>query len=313
MRFSFRKPKSAGRMALSRSGSAVVSASVIREGDKPRVTSCSMHLLQNDTPEGWGALVKDAGLSLRRNMLLLAGDEYQLIQVESPSVPEEELKQAVSWKLKDMLAYPVEQATVDVFRIPQDQQSAGRGNFIYAVIARNETIKRHMDDFESAGAELEVIDIPELAQRNIAALLEEEGRGVALLAFTDNGGLLTFTRGGELYHARSVEITAQQLAVADPEQRSRNFERLVLELQRSLDNFERQFSYVAVSRLVIGPMVGQTVLEEYLHENLDVKVASLDLSNVMNLAAVEQLEDPVFQAQCFFAIGAALRDEEVVT
>lgn len=309
MRFSFRKSKSAGRIALSRSGSAVVFASVVREGEKPRVVSCSTHTLQEDTPAGWSALAKETGLARHRSMLLLSGGEYQMIQVESPKVPDAERKQAVTWKLKDLLAYPVEQATVDVIAIPQGQSASGRGSFMYAVAAPNETVKRYMDDFKSAGAELDVIDIPELAQRNIAALLEEEGRGVALLSFNDNGGLLTYTAGGELYHARSIDIPARQLAVADPDQRTHYYERLVLELQRSLDNFERQFSHVAVSKLVIGPMVGQAALEEYLRENLYVQVTSLDLSEVMNLAAVEALENPAFQAQCFLALGAALREE----
>lgn len=312
MRFSFRKSKSSGRVALNRAGSTVISASITREGEKPRVLSCSTYALKDDTPEAWGALLKGADLARYGSMLLLAGGEYQLIQVESPNVPEAERKQAVAWKLKDLLAYPVDQATVDVIAIPQDQNSGGRGNFMYAVAARNEVIKRYMDHFESAEVDLQVIDIPELAQRNIAGLLEEEERGIALLSFSDYGGLLTFTAGGELYHARSIEISAHQLALTDAEQRVHHFERLVLELQRSLDNFERQFSYVNVSRLVLGPMTGQAVLEEYLRENLYVKVSSLDLSEVMNLAAVEELQNPACQSQYFLVLGAALRDERVV-
>jgi len=245
-------------------------------------------------------------------MLLLAPNEYQLMQAEAPNVPEAEIKSAVRWKLKDMLSYPLDQATVDVVDIPAAPSGAGRGHYMYAVAARNEVVKGYMDHFESTGAKLEVIDIPELAQRNIATLLEEEGRGVALLSFNDDGGLLTFTAGGELYYARQIEINAAQLTAADEEQRQHNFERLVLELQRSLDNFERQFNYVTVNRLVIGPMAGQAVLEEYLRENLYIQVASLDLSEVMNLAAVEGLEDPVMQAQCFLALGAALREETTV-
>lgn len=305
MRLFFRKSGASGRLSISLSGGGVTVASVVRDGDKPRVASCMVQ------PDGvsWEAAAKNLQLNKFRCLLLLKPGEYQLLQVEAPSVPEAELKQAVAWKLKDMLAYPVEQATVDVIAIPQDRNSVGRNQFLYAVVARNETIKRHMDDFESVGAELDTIDIPELAQRNIAALLEEDGRGLALLSFNDNGGLLTFTAGGELYHARSIEISAQQLAAVDPDQRAHYFERLVLELQRSLDNFERQFSYVTINKLLIGPMVGQATLEEYLRENLYLPVSSLELSEIMNLAAVEDLENPAFQAQRFLTLGAALREE----
>jgi len=313
MRLFFRKSRSSGRLAVSLLGDEVAVAAVERDGGKPRATLCTVHPIKSNDRASWDIVVKDLRLNKSQCMLLLKPGEYQLLQVEAPNVPEAESRQAVTWKLKDMLTYPVEQATVDVIAIPQDKNSTGRGHFMYAIAARNETVKRYMDNFESAGAGLEVIDIPELAQRNIASLLEEEGRGVALLSFNDGGGLLTFTAAGELYHARSIEISAQQLAVTDPEQRNRNYERLVLELQRSLDNFERQFSYVAVTKLVIGPMVGQAALEEYLRDNLYLQVSSLDLSEIINLAAVEELEDPAFQARCFLALGAALREEEAAS
>ncbi|MCX7628539.1 MAG: agglutinin biogenesis protein MshI [Methylophilaceae bacterium] len=254
-------------------------------------------------------------LHLKREhvILVLSAGEYQLLQVESPNVPESERKQAVVWKLKDVLGYPVDQATVDAIAIPQDAGYPGRGGLMYAVAARNEIIQRYMESFESAGALLDVIDIPELAQRNMAALLEEAGRGIALLSFNEDGGLLTFTAGGELYHARSIEISTHQLSGMDAEQRRYVFERLVLELQRSLDNFERQFSYVTISKLVLAPMPGQAVLEEYLRENLGVTVISLDLAEVMNIAAIEELQAPAAQSQCFLALGAALRPAEATT
>jgi MSHA biogenesis protein MshI len=287
----------------------VYAAAVERTGERPRVLSCSAHALQDDTQQAWIALIKRAGLVRKRSLLLLSDGEYMLTQVQSPNVPEAERKQAVVWSLKDMLPYPVEQATVDVVVIPQGSRAGGHGAWLYAVAARNEVIRRYMEIFHAAGAVLEVIDIPELAQRNIAALLEEPGRGIALLSFNEDGGLLTFTADGELYHARSIEIPLHQITSADAAQRSHALERLVLELQRSLDNFERQFSHIAISRLVLGPMVGQAALEEQLREYLYVPVSSLDLSQVMNLAAVEELQDPAFQAGCLLALGAALREE----
>lgn len=309
VRFLFRKSKSAGRLALSRCGSTVSIASIAMGGDKPRVELCEVYSVAGHEANFLETVTKEHSLEKKRCTALLAPNEYQLMQVDAPSVPEAEIKSAVRWKLKDMLSYPLEQATIDVLDIPPDRSNAGRGHFMYAVAARNEVIKGYMDQADSIGAQLDVIDIPELAQRNIARLLEEEGRGVALLSFNEDGGLLTFSAGGELYHARQIEVNSFQIAAADEEQRMRNFERLVLELQRSLDNFERQFSYVSVTRLVIGPMPGQSVLEEYLRENLYVKVESLNLADVLNITAIEALEDPSMQSRCFQALGASLREE----
>lgn len=311
MRFPFSKTQSAHRLVLSRSGAGagIALASIVADREKPRVVVCATHPFPENSSEAWRKLAKTLHLARKRCHVLLAASEYQLMQVDAPNVPAAELKQAVRWKLKDMLNYPLEQATVDVIDIPPDQNGMGRGHFMYAVAARNEVIKRYMDGLESAGVNLEVIAIPELAQRNIAALLEADRRGVALLSFNDDGGLLTFTASGELYHARQIEISAAQLGLADAEQRAHHFDRLVLELQRSLDNFERQFNYVTVSKLVLGPMVGQAALEEYLRENLYIQVASLELADVLNLAGVEELENPALQAQCFLALGASLQAE----
>jgi MSHA biogenesis protein MshI len=311
--FSFlRKLKSAGRFVLNRSGAAISVVSVDVSGEKPKVTFCASFSFTENTAKSWGALARQVPLAKSRCLVVLASNEYQLMQVEAPNVPEAEVKQAVRWKLKDMLAYPLEQATVDVLDIPVDPNNPGRSHYMYAVAARNEAVRTCMEHAKLVGTDLDVIDIPELAQRNIAALLEEDGRGVALVAFNEDGGLLTFTSGGELYHARQVEINVFQLAAADEEQRLHNYERLVLELQRSLDNFERQFSYVAVTRLVIGPMQGQADLVAYLRENLYVKIETLNLADVLDVSAVSELEDAARQSECFYALGAALRIEGAV-
>jgi len=308
MFFPFRKTRTLGAMALGRTGSSVIAVAMEQAGDKPRLVSCATYPLPENTSEVWQALTKEAHLDRYSCRLLLSSNEYQLMQVDAPNVPEAEVKQAIRWKLKDMLNYAVDQATVDAVNIPPDPNGT-RGNYKYAVASRNEVIKRYMDNFDAIGADLDVIDIPEMAQRNISALLEEDGRGIALLSFTDEGGLLTFCAGGELYLARQIELNALQLNSPDEMQRAANLDRLVLELQRSLDNFERQFSYVAVNKLVIAPMSGQAALEEYLRENLYIKVSSLDLAEVVNLAAMEELENPAEQAKYFLAIGAALRQE----
>ncbi|MBI2509702.1 MAG: agglutinin biogenesis protein MshI, partial [Betaproteobacteria bacterium] len=156
---------------------------------------------------------------------------------------------------------------------------------------------------------LEAIDIPDLAQRNLARCLEPEGRGLALLAFDDAGGLLTFTSGGELYQSRRIEISAANFAGAGPEQRQGLYDRVVLELQRSLDNFDRQFRHVAVAKVIVTPVPGADDLREYLAANLDVPVAAIHLSEIMDFPHIPELHEDARQAQCLQMIGAAMREE----
>ena len=121
---------------------------------------------------------------------------------------------------------------------------------------------------------LTVIDIPETAQRNVAALYESDARGVGLLYFDDAGGLMKKNRGGELYLARRFDFTMSQIRRDDEDYREDLYNRILVELQRTLDNFERQYSQIALSRLMLGPEPEPTPLADYLQSNLGVKVTS---------------------------------------
>ena len=47
---------------------------------------------------------------------LLESNEYQLLQVDSPNVPEEEIKSSVRWSIKDSLHFNVDDAIIDVWK-----------------------------------------------------------------------------------------------------------------------------------------------------------------------------------------------------
>ncbi len=240
--------------------------------------------------------------------LLLAQNEYQLFQIEKPNVPANELKQAISWKLKDMIDYPIEQATIDVIDIPSDPHNANRQSYVYAIVAKNELIASYMTRLIThSNAGLEVIDIPELAQRNVAAYLEQEGRGLAMLSINSNGGLLTFTSGGELYHARQIELDTKQMHSEDSEKKSSIFERLSLEVQRSLDNFERQFPYITINRLVLAPFMDREDFYDYLKAYLYIPIDRFDLSEVFTFEEQANIGDLAMQASLLPVLGAALR------
>ena len=242
---------------------------------------------------------------------LLGARDYQMLAVEAPNVQPDELKAAVRWRLKDMLDFHVDDATIDVLDIPADSNAAVRALQMFAVAARNAVIEARQLLFAAAKVNLSVIDIPEMAQRNISSMLEPEGRGLALLSFSDEGGLLTVTYGAELYLSRRIEVGLEQIRETDPERRNATFDKITLELQRSLDHFDRQFHYVNVSKLVLAPM-STTALHDYLSSNLYMPVDALNLASVLDLSKVPDLLSLDAQQRHFLTLGAALRVEEVV-
>jgi MSHA biogenesis protein MshI len=240
---------------------------------------------------------------------LMPAGEYHIAQLDAPNVPAEERKEAVRWALKGMVDYPLETACVDVLDIPT--QGAGRQAAVFAVSAAEDRVRARAGLFDAAKIPLLSIDIAELAQRNVAALLEEDNRGLAFLSLDEAGGLLTLTFHGELIAMRRVDVSAVQLSGSDLARREQLLERLVLELQRSLDNFDRQYGFISISKLILAmdpPVAG---LAAALGENIYVPVQEMDLSAVMDFPAVPELRDPRCQARNLLVIGAALRAGEV--
>ncbi|MGH8678427.1 MAG: agglutinin biogenesis protein MshI [Burkholderiales bacterium] len=301
--------KASGLVAVSLQSDRVDVARVRREGDRhPIVELCTSFPKHGSDAETLEKLRRELNLSRSPCTCLLPARQYQLQVIDSPSVPEAELKSAVRWRLIDFLDYPVETATVDMFRVPADPSAPTRQRWVYALAARNETISACMSAFAEAKLPLSVIDIPEMAQRNLARLFEAQGQGLAMLSFGEERGLLTFTAAGELYFSRSIDITAAQLVSATGELREQLIDRVVFELQRSLDHFDRQFSFLPLSKLMVAPLPEDVGLESYLMQHLYVTVEMARIETVLDIQSQPILADPAIQGQYLLSLGAALRN-----
>ncbi|MCG2584555.1 type IV pilus biogenesis protein PilM [Massilia sp. TS11] len=297
-------------MAIAFMSDGVAVASVRRSnGSKPAVTLAGfVPSAEAPTPEMLEKLGKELQANTFHCTSYLRSGQYQMVVIDALTVPQAEWKTAVKWKLKDIIDFPVDEATLDVIDMPVEANA--RNHSMFAVAARNEVIEARMGLFAKAKFDLDAIDIPEMAQRNISVLLEPEGRGVAVLSFSEDGGLLTVSFKGELYLSRRIDVNLQQLLEPDADRRSQSFDRITLELQRSLDHFDRQFSFINVSKLYLAPSEVQG-LQEYLTSNLYTPVDTLKLDTILDLEAVPELADLATQQRFFLPIGAAMREKAV--
>jgi MSHA biogenesis protein MshI len=305
--------KNSGWMAISCQSDGIVVAHLTRPtSGKPVVELFSFYPADKTAlPAALDKLAKELHLDRYQCSHLLTSGEYQLLSVDTPNVPPDELKNAIRWRLKDMLDFHVDDAIIDVLAVPLDLNGPARSNTLFAVAARNQLIEQRQALFEKARIALRVIDIPEMAQRNISALLEPEGRALALLSFNAEGGLITVTFGGELYLSRRMDMTVMQLQQADLSQKNALHERISLELQRSLDHFDRQYHSMPLSKLILSPMgLEGTGLQEYLAANLYTPVETLTLESILDFSKVPELNKAGSQQRYFMVIGAALRHEE---
>lgn len=310
---------------LSDNGIAIARIAPVPEGNTPQLKLC--HFTPTETIESRGQALQ--GLSKKHQLdssnCISVADQgsFSLLLVESPEVDPSELKAAVRWRIKELIDFHIDDAIIDVFDIP-GQQERGRPKLMYVVASRTSTVQEHIDLLEGSDINLAVIDIPELVLRNVAALLPEDKNGVATLYLGRQNGMLVITRDGTLYLSRRIELGTDMLKnyaetsqeeefVLDGEEPDQTgglnhaLDNIVLEVQRSLDYYESHFSMPPVNGLVVAPMEENIPgMMSYLGSNLGVPVRTLDLNAV--LESEETLSDKT-QSQCLFAIGAALREE----
>jgi len=275
-------------------------------GRAPVLASCEFRECAAPAQPGILAeLVREQHLDAAHCVSVVDDKDFSLLLVEAPQVDPSELKAAVRWRIRELIDFHIDDAVIDVFDIP-GQQERGRPKLMYVVAARIATVQQHIGLLEGAGVGLQVIDIPELCQRNVAAQLPEDQNGVAVLRLGRHGGLLTLTRQGALYLSRSMDIGVSQLC--DPAQAERLADAMVLEVQRSLDYYESHFSLPPIGTLVIAPTEEPLPgLLSRFGASLGIAVRMLDMNALFETTVA--LPDAL-QARCFMAIGAALRREE---
>ena len=69
---------------------------------------------------------------------------YSLLLIEAPNVPDEEMREAVRWKIKDLISVPVESVVIDVFHLPDDGTRSGK-KMIYVVAAEKANVQEKVN------------------------------------------------------------------------------------------------------------------------------------------------------------------------
>jgi MSHA biogenesis protein MshI len=250
------------------------------------------------------SMAHDHHLGRARCTTVLADTDYKLLLTEAPDVAADEVADAVRWRIKDLIDFHINDATLEVFDLPADTGIAARD--VYVVAARNQALQERVHLFESAGIHLTIIDVPDLAQRNLANLLPENPAGVALLSFHAGGGLLTLTRQDQLYLSRALNVGSDAMLRAF--EASSFFDQIVLDVQRSLDYYESHFRQAPIRSLVVAPLTPPIPgLMEHLMNNFSLQVRLLDLNESLPSDDPPPLE---WQGENLLTIGAALRQED---
>jgi MSHA biogenesis protein MshI len=299
-----------GRVGLAWQGGQLAIA-VVRydSGGAAILERCELlPLTDADAADRYRLALQGAGLPPMPISCALQSDDYQLVQVEAPDVPPAELRAAMRWRLKDLIDIRIDDAVIDVFAVPT-QARGTQGKMMYAVAAQRSVI-------EAMSARLanqplfDVVDIPELCLRNVLARSPAAKGGVALLHLAEGTASVVIVRDRTFFFSRKMTLQSAMDRDADSSADAVPIDAasVVLELQRSLDYYERHFDQPPITRLLVAPLDprAQTLAID-LARDTGLEVAMLDLNSLLTCATPIP---PEAQAAVLFAVGAALRDEQ---
>ena len=293
-------------VCLADHGIALAHTSRSHEG-APHLNQCELINVDSDKQRSSAFVtrVSDLGLNQTHCSFVLSNSDYNLLLVEAPKVEANEMASAIRWRIKDLLDRPLDEVATDVFPVPDDAYR-NQGEMLYVVAARKSRIVEIVDLIESSGLILDAIDIPELALRNLSSMYTDDSNGLAFMDLRPTGSTLNLCKNGSIYLTRHLSTQVDADVMSSNEWESVR-ERLVLEIQRSLDYYESQMGQNPISRLLIAPRSKDShALAKQLNEAMGVSVETMDLAARLDT----KLELPADKQQsCLLAIGGSLRQE----
>lgn len=260
-----------------------------------------------DSPQ----LIRQAAQSLKLSKepwtLVLDNSAYQLLLVDLPDLPDEDVEDALKLRVRDLISYSIDDAQVDVFRLP-DNAYRGRMKMAYVTVAEKAPLQGLADSFGQSGLKLQSIDIADLALRNLVTLVSQDINTGVLYMQNDNS-FINLCHNQYLVLNRRLENGLSSFP-DDPDSDGFKIQldSLTLEIQRSFDYYESQLGLGNISELKI---VSNSRLPIQIVEGLDkafnTRVSDLKYADHFTVNA--DIE-PSNLARCTLAMGAALREIE---
>jgi MSHA biogenesis protein MshI len=246
--------------------------------------------------------VRDLGARGLKACATLRHASYSLVQLEAPDIPDDELDEAMRWRVGDLVDFPVEDAIVDVFKLPPSRRP-GALPLLYVVVAKLRDVDELAQMLLGAGLQVDAIDIVEMAIRNLSLHVDAPNRPRAYLHMQAGQTVIEIADGPQVYLSRRV--LQDYDADADPVVLQAQMENLALEVQRSLDYFESQYALGAVDQLSVIARDAQLYasFSRVAESFLTVKAEPFDLARITTDADVNLQ----VLGRGMTAIGAAMR------
>lgn len=305
-----------------------------------------------DSLDAFADRLSSLGLQGVSAVAMLRPAQYQFLQIDAPKVPPEEMRAAARYIVKDLVSAHIDDITLDVLKVGDGKHKADEHLFVVAVT--NTLVRELLDLSDAMKWDIRVIDVQELAQRNLQQMLAKKEqrtqRADALLTIADDRqGLLTISANDELFFTRRLELPPGFLTMrwgqsadaqaAAPEQGfvpvteyvpeyavggesygadysagmvdysasgNEPHQRVMVELQRSLDLWDRTWSSLPMQGVRVAAGARSAELAEWLTRDMGQAVQVMDVSG--EFAGWAELPEGD-RMECWPLLGVLLRSE----
>lgn len=316
MQWPWKRASSHDQLIVSWCGQALSYVEAVSEGGRFRIKRLGVEYQGTDKLKDFAQRIAHMGLTGEGAMVMLSTEQCMLLQIAAPAVPPEELRSAARYQIRDMVDVHIDDLTLDVLRLGDGlDKSAGQ---LFVVAATNQIIREAMQLAEALEWTVKVIDVQEMAQRNMQSAWAKstglvERATAALVVVNDKQALLTICAKEELYYSRRLDLPAgfmtmqwdggtevAQEAVdaytpvgeyvpdygipstvgAEDSHFGANdrVQRFQVELQRSLDLWDRTWTALPMAGIVVHAGGRSEEMAAWLSQGLGQTVAALDPS-----------------------------------
>lgn len=173
------------------------------------IVKCGVERQDGDSMDTFVLRLEGLGLKNYVTQVMLWAEQYQLLQIDAPAVPPEELRAAARYQIQELLHAHADDVTLDVMRVGDGQQKGTSQIFVVAVA--NAVVREVMALGNAMQWKISVIDIQETAQRNLQTVLAtlegHAGRAnAALVLVNEHLAVLTISANDELFYSRRLEL-----------------------------------------------------------------------------------------------------------
>lgn len=205
--------------------------------------------------------------------LVLNAQQTQIVQVDKPNVPDDEIVSALKWQIKDLVSFSPDNMVLDYFDGPM---LAGGKEKIHVVCAEKNELKKWVAAINQTDAQVSRIITEEFAFANLLPV--QNDACLLVCQQPEEEIILLIVKQGRLYFYRRLRGFSQIAKKTVDELSMTMIDSLALEIQRSSDYFERQLKQAPIKEInVLLPMEQESYVARKLAENSHLPVNLLVL------------------------------------